>query len=246
MEENVKYLVIGSNGGLGKALCHKLEELNANYYGTDVNVVEDEVDKRFFRLPEINYNSDLGKNFFDNVFRKIDMKDEKLYVFNAIGLMLNEENQKNFKEIQNVYMLNLIFPVLLTNYILEFENINCVHVLSSAQWFPINKFYTYSDSKFLLYTYLKRLKNSEKGKNRIKYFIPSGFASDMQSKNNLNYKKLSRMNPDKVAKLIIRHRKSNSLLRFIGFRSYVMYYTYMILPNFMSTKFVNFLSGKVL
>jgi short-subunit dehydrogenase len=246
MMERAIYLVIGCNGGLGKALCDNLEELQIDYYGTDVNVIEDVSNAKLFRLPEIKYNSNLDDAFFENIFRNVEIENKKLYVFNVIGLMLNEQNHNNLDKIQSIYQLNLIFPILLTNYILKFENIDCVHILSSAQWFPVKKFFTYSDSKFLLYTHLKRIKNSHKGKNRIKYFVPSGFASDMHSKNNLNYSKLPRMKPDKVAKLIIKHKNSNSLLNFIGFRSYLMYGTYLILPTFMATKFVNFLTRKVL
>ena len=223
----MKILVLGANGTLGKEICSKLRIMGYEFEGFDVNLSKNS-ETRYTPIPPIQ--EIIKMNNLEIFFNSVE-KQNDILIINSTGILINEENFLDDFEylIGEMYMVNLVFPVLLTEYCLKFGNIRLIHILSSSQWFITKKFKNYSISKKMLYEYWKNLKSFERKK--IKIVIPSGFKSNIQKSNHFDYKFITLMTAEYVANEIVQNLEKRKSVQYIGLRSKIFRLLYVLIPN---------------
>ena len=187
MKDKEYILITGSTGKLGKTICEIFAEMGKNiilhYFNSDkkINLVTNDIKKRFPKISIIKIKIDLSNlysanHFNKNIFNKFKIKG----LINNASFFIKDEKNINTKFLNKNLNIHFRNPVTLISCLINSDANKKFVINITDQNLSENGYYSYNRSKLLLSEYSKNM-SFDNEKILIKEFKPGKV---LPSKNN--------------------------------------------------------------
>ena len=178
MKDKEYILITGSTGKLGKTICEIFAEMGKNiilhYFNSDkkINLVADDLKKRFPKISIIKIKIDLSNlysanHFNKNIFNKFKIKG----LINNASFFIKDEKNINTKFLNKNLNIHFRNPVTLISCLINSDANKKFVINITDQNLSENGYYSYNRSKLLLSEYSKNM-SFDNEKILIKEFKP--------------------------------------------------------------------------
>jgi short-subunit dehydrogenase/uncharacterized protein YbjT (DUF2867 family) len=225
-----RMVITGAANGLGKAMAIQLASLGHSLHLVDRDPSIQELSLMLgstytcIELKLANINELVSA--ITNQMGKPD-----ILINNAGLLILDNQLDSTEAELQKVFDVNVLVPVLLTKkLLLANENLRIINICSSSIYQYLPKYSTYSATKIALTLWSENMRSLLKN-SQVLTVVPGGMRTSFNH-NNLKSKQLGMMEPTVVARIIIELiSKKKSRYYNIGLRARILSVLYRILPK---------------
>ena len=200
-------IVIGGDGGLGRAICDALDERGFEFISVDQNPLASIDNWKFCReYWHIDLTNDLD---LEELYRKMDYLEDVSWVVTAAGRGLRGDiKELNRVERLNFWKLMVLSRVDLVAWAqkrsLQQEHIGVINISSSSAYFPLPNYADYSAANTSL-RMIGKVGNFGFPKLGLKTIVPGGMKTNlMKDFGDLKKFHAGSMEPDFVAQKIVK------------------------------------------